>query len=42
LRLEPGRQVFAVIESVALDRDALGRAPMPVELTSADVSATQA
>jgi molybdate transport system ATP-binding protein len=42
LRLEPGRQVFAVIKSVALDRDVLGRAPMPVELTSADVSATQA
>jgi molybdate transport system ATP-binding protein len=42
LRLEPGRQVFAVIKSVALDRDALGRAPMPTEQASADASATHA
>jgi molybdate transport system ATP-binding protein len=27
LRLEPGRRVYAVIKSVALDRDTLGRAP---------------
>jgi molybdate transport system ATP-binding protein len=27
LGLEPGREVYAVIKSVALDRDALGRAP---------------
>lgn len=27
LRLEPGRKVYAVIKSVALDRDSLGRAP---------------
>src|SRR5262249_13980339 len=26
-RLEPGRRVYAVIKSVALDRDTLGRAP---------------
>ena len=31
LKLEPGREVYAVIKSVALDRDALGRAPTPVE-----------
>jgi molybdate transport system ATP-binding protein len=42
LRLEPGRHVYAVIKSVSLDRDALGRAPTPVELTSADASTTQA
>jgi hypothetical protein len=41
LRLEPGRQVYAVIKSVALDRDALGPAPMPVQLTSADASTSQ-
>jgi molybdate transport system ATP-binding protein len=42
LRLEPGRQVYAVIKSVALDRDALGPAPMPAQLTSADASTSQA
>jgi molybdate transport system ATP-binding protein len=42
LRLEPGREVYAVIKSVALDRDALGRAPTPLERTSADASTSQA
>jgi molybdate transport system ATP-binding protein len=41
LKLEPGREVYAVIKSVALDRDALGRAPTPLELTSADASTSQ-
>jgi molybdate transport system ATP-binding protein len=41
LQLEPGREVYAVIKSVALDRDALGRAPTPLELTSADASTSQ-
>jgi molybdate transport system ATP-binding protein len=41
LKLEPGREVYAVIKSVALDRDALGRAPTPPELTSADASTSQ-
>jgi molybdate transport system ATP-binding protein len=40
LRLEPGREVYAVIKSVALDRDTLGRAPTPIERTSADASTT--
>jgi len=41
LRLEPGREVYAVIKSVALDRDTLGRAPTPIERASADASTTQ-
>jgi molybdate transport system ATP-binding protein len=41
LQLEPGHEVYAVIKSVALDRDTLGRAPTPIELTSADASTTQ-
>jgi molybdate transport system ATP-binding protein len=40
LQLESGRQVYAVIKSVALDRDALGRAPMPAE-PSADASTSR-
>jgi molybdate transport system ATP-binding protein len=42
LQLKPGREVYAVIKSVALDRDTLGRAPTPIELTSADASTSQA
>jgi hypothetical protein len=42
LQLKPGREVYAVIKSVALDRDALGRAPTPLERTSADASTSQA
>jgi molybdate transport system ATP-binding protein len=42
LQLKPGREVFAVIKSVALDRDALGRAPIPVEPSSADASTSRA
>ena len=42
LQLASGRQVYAVIKSVALDRDALGRAPTPVAPTSADASTGQA
>ena len=41
LRLAPGREVYAVIKSVALDRDTLGRAPTPIERASADASTTQ-
>jgi molybdate transport system ATP-binding protein len=41
LQLEPGREVYAVIKSVALDRDTLGRAPTPIERASADASTTQ-
>jgi molybdate transport system ATP-binding protein len=36
LRLEPGRRVYAVIKSVALDRDTLGRAPGTGDLRPAD------
>ena len=42
LRLESGRQVYAVIKSVALDRESLGRAPMPAAPTSADASTSRA
>ena len=42
LRLESGRQVYAVIKSVALDRESLGRAPMPATPTSADASTSRA
>ena len=42
LQLASGRQVYAVIKSVALDRDALGRAPTPVAPTSADATTGQA
>jgi molybdate transport system ATP-binding protein len=42
LRLEPGRRVYAVIKSVALDRESLGRAPMPAAPTSADATTSQA
>jgi len=38
LRLAPGRAVFAVIKSVAFDRDALGRAPAMREPRAADVT----
>jgi len=38
LHLEPGRRVYAVIKSVAFDRESLGRAPMPAAPTSADAS----
>jgi molybdate transport system ATP-binding protein len=41
LELEPGREVYAVIKSVALDRETLGRAPRPVEPTSADASTSR-
>jgi hypothetical protein len=33
-----GREVFAVIKSVALDRDALGRAPASLGPRAADVT----
>jgi molybdate transport system ATP-binding protein len=42
LKLEPGREVYAVIKSVALDRETLGRAPTPVEPTSTDASTSRA
>jgi molybdate transport system ATP-binding protein len=42
LKLEPGREVYAVIKSVALDRETLGRAPTPAEPTSADASTSRA
>jgi molybdate transport system ATP-binding protein len=40
LHLEPGREVYAVIKSVALDHDALGRAPISGEPSSADATAS--
>src|SRR5262249_39859538 len=40
LRLESGRDVYAVLKSVALDRDTLGRAP--AEPMSADATARRA
>jgi molybdate transport system ATP-binding protein len=40
LRLEPGRQVYAVIKSVALDRDSLGRAPGLKGASTADATAS--
>jgi hypothetical protein len=39
-RSSPGREVYAVIKSVALDRETLGRAPTPIERASADASTT--
>jgi molybdate transport system ATP-binding protein len=42
LKLKPGREVYAVIKSVALDRETLGRAPTPAEPTSADASTSRA
>ena len=42
LKLKPGREVYAVIKSVALDRETLGRAPTPAEPTSADASTRRA
>jgi molybdate transport system ATP-binding protein len=39
LALAPGREVYAVIKSVALDRDALGRAPGSVDRSAADAAA---
>ena len=39
LALAPGREVYAVIKSVALDRDALGRAPGSVDRSAADATA---
>jgi hypothetical protein len=41
LRLEAGRRVYAVIKSVAFDRESLGRAPMPVAPPSADASTSR-
>jgi len=41
LQLERGRQVYAVIKSVALDKDTLGRAPTSEQLTSVDASTSQ-
>jgi molybdate transport system ATP-binding protein len=41
LRLESGRRVYAVIKSVAFDRESLGRAPMPVAPPSADASTSR-
>jgi molybdate transport system ATP-binding protein len=38
LQLAPAREVYAVIKSVALDRDALGRAPARSEPISADAT----
>jgi molybdate transport system ATP-binding protein len=37
--LAPGREVYAVIKSVALDRDALGRAPGSADRSAADAAA---
>jgi molybdate transport system ATP-binding protein len=39
LALAPGREVYAVIKSVALDRDALGRAPGSADRSAADAAA---
>ena len=39
LALAPGREVYAVIKSVALDRDALGRAPGSADSSAADAAA---
>jgi molybdate transport system ATP-binding protein len=39
LALAPGREVYAVIKSVAFDRDALGRAPRFADRSAADAAA---
>jgi hypothetical protein len=38
LRIAPGRQVYAVIKSVALDRESLGRAPASASRSVADAT----
>jgi molybdate transport system ATP-binding protein len=36
LSLAPGRDLYAVIKAVSLDRDALTRAPLSAEMSNAD------
>lgn len=34
----PGREVYAIIKAVSLDRDALSRTPLPAEMINADAT----